>query len=61
MRNDCLVVPEGASHKRGGHFLATILRRQCAIMNRGIRVLDQPRKEADEHGARLRIGEFLSE
>jgi hypothetical protein len=30
-------------------------------MNRGIRVLDQPRKEADEHGARLRIGEFLSE
>ena len=59
VRDDGLIVAEGAGDEGGGHFLAAIFGGEGAIVDGGIGVLDEARQQADEHGAGLRLGKLL--
>ncbi len=61
VRDHGLIVAQGAGDERGGHLLAAIFGLKRAIVHRSIGVLDEPRHQADEHGARLRLGKFLGD
>ena len=61
MRNDRLIVAQGAGNQRGGHLPALVLRLQRAIVNGGVGLLNQARHQSCKHCGGRSFGKFFDE
>ena len=61
MGDDGLIVAQSAGDQGGGHLLAAVFASRVQVVHGGVGVLDEARQKADEHGARLGLGEFFGE